>query len=102
MNKWQGVVAVAVFLLAAPVWAAGGANPEKEEQFKARKAREIQNMEEKLACLKAANTPAEVKRCHEAQKMRHQTEQLQRIQEQRKKLDAREQNLKELQEKKAQ
>ncbi|MBF0628481.1 MAG: hypothetical protein HQL91_09705 [Magnetococcales bacterium] len=96
MNKlWLGMVGVAVLLTTGPVWAAAANTPEKEEQFKARKAREIQNLESKLTCLKAANTPADLKHCHDVQKERLQDEKLQRIQEQRKKLDEREQSLKE-------
>lgn len=103
MNRqWLMSVGLAASLLmAGPLWAAGGNSSEKEELFKARKAREIQNLELKLSCFKAANSPAEMKRCHDAQKERNQSEQLQRIQEQRKKLDEREMNLKESQEKKA-
>ncbi|MEO5345266.1 MAG: hypothetical protein H7834_02670 [Magnetococcus sp. YQC-9] len=101
-KRLLGVLGVAICLSAAmPVWAAGdaaakeAAKADKAEQFKARKAREVQDLEAKLSCIKAANTPAEMKRCQEAQKARHQNEQLQRIQDQRKKLDEREKNLQE-------
>lgn len=101
-KQWLGVVSVLALLAATPVWAAGSVvatdkDKEKEEHFQARKAREVKELELRLACLKGANSPADVKKCQEAQKERHQAEQMQRIQEQRKRLDERESGIKEQQ-----
>ncbi len=101
MNKRIVGIGVGVWLAVVPAWV--GAQPpadqnaKKLERFQAQKSKMIEMMEQKLTCLKAANTPADMKSCHEAQKARQQAEQLQRIQEQRKKLDKRENALKEKQ-----
>lgn len=98
------IVGMAVWLAVGTAWAAdeagSGAKPSsaaREEQFKANKALQVQMLEEKLACVKAASSVADMKRCHDAQKARHQGEQLKRIEEQRRKLDEREKSLKERQ-----
>ncbi|MBF0613795.1 MAG: hypothetical protein G8237_07045 [Magnetococcales bacterium] len=105
MNKrLLGIVGVVgLMMVSSSVWAAEAVptDKDKEAQFQARKARDVKHLELWLSCVKAANNPAELKRCHEAQKERNQSDKLQRIQEERKKLDDREQKLKEqLQEKK--
>lgn len=101
-NRLLGMVGVVIGLgMAGAAWAAGdvpakeAVKGDKAAQFKARKAREIQDLEARLTCVKAANSPAELKQCHESVKARHQSEQLQRIQEQRRKLDEREKALRE-------
>lgn len=100
-NRLLGMMGVVIGLgMAGAAWAAGDVaakEPDKAAQFKARKVREIQDLEARLTCVKAANSPAELKQCHESVKARHQSEQLQRIQEQRRKLDEREKALREQQ-----
>lgn len=110
MNKLTVVAGVAVWLAVMPVWAADEAPgkvveapgkevvetaAQKAEKFQSHKAMQVKGLEARLACVKAANSPADIKNCHEAQKARQQEEKLQRIQEQRKKLDEREKMLKE-------
>ncbi|MBF0179535.1 MAG: hypothetical protein HQM03_05860 [Magnetococcales bacterium] len=97
-----GVAGMAAWMALGAAWAADappgkGAPADKEEQFKAHKASMVKMLEERLACIKAANSPADVKQCNEAHKARQQGEQLKRIQEQRKKLDDREKVLKDKQ-----
>ncbi|MBF0260809.1 MAG: hypothetical protein HQL97_03060 [Magnetococcales bacterium] len=103
-KRWMGMMGVVIGLgVAGAAWAAGDVaakepvKGDKVAQFKARKAREIQDLEARLTCVKSSNTPAEMKQCHETIKARHQSEQLQRIQEQRRKLDEREKSLREQQ-----
>lgn len=84
-----------LLVASGPVWSAEPPPADKEAQFQARKAKVVKELESMLTCVKAANAPAEMKRCQEAQKERAQSDKLQRIQQERKKLDEREQKLKE-------
>ncbi|MBF0440092.1 MAG: hypothetical protein HQL93_13370 [Magnetococcales bacterium] len=100
MNKRMVGIGMAVWLVAGgAAWAGDDAakKAENPEKFKENKAKHVQMLEEKLTCVKAANSQADLKNCHEAQKQRMQNERLARIPEQRKKLDEREKALKEKQ-----
>ncbi|MEO5333892.1 MAG: hypothetical protein H7839_17910 [Magnetococcus sp. YQC-5] len=105
MNKLMTGMAVMAWMTVMPAWAADTTpektTPEKDTsvvtdgQFKDHKTKMIQQLEEKLTCLKAANSKEDIKHCNEAQKVQNQKEKLQRIQERKKKLESEEKILKE-------
>ncbi|MBF0347988.1 MAG: hypothetical protein HQL81_09995 [Magnetococcales bacterium] len=87
--KWM-VLAVLPLTVATTVVAEEG---REAVSFQEAKKHQIDVMEKKLTCLKAASTRADLVQCHESAKQEHKQFAKERIQEQRRKLDEREKRL---------
>lgn len=69
MGRVVGILA----LVTVPVWA--GADDKQDADFQKAKEHQIQMLETRLSCLKAANTRQDIRLCHEKAKQerkRHQ------------------------------
>lgn len=96
MKKIGIPIGMLALLIAAPVLAEDPAKAAPQgDQFQTHKAKMIHEMETRLACVKTANNQADIKKCHEAIKQQRHDASLDQIQNQRKRLDEKEQKLRE-------